>query len=332
VRRRTFIAGLGSAAVWPVVASGQQQSGHVPLVGGLFPGFATAEIQRANVIALINKLQELGWTENRDFRLAARYSGGDQQLMRANVQELIKLNPDVILAVSEPAMFAASAETRAIPTVFLAVNNPVEAGYAENLAHPGGNATGFQNYELGMTGKSLQLLKEIVRDLANVSVIFNPETAPSNISYLPALGKAATDLGLMLQTIMIRTPTQLEDAIGTAGKEVHAGILFPHDAFTLTYYEKIASALMQYRVPAVFSVSPFVIAGGLISYGFDIPFPEMYRFGAAYIDRILRGAKPADLPIQVPTRTRLVINLKTARMLGLAIPTALLALADEVIE
>jgi putative ABC transport system substrate-binding protein len=229
-------------------------------------------------------------------------------------------------------MIAVWAETRTIPTVFLSVNDPVANGYVESLAHPGLNVTGFQNYDLEMTGKSLQLLKEISPDIRRVSVIFNPGTSPSNISYAPSLHKAAAELGIALEISQIMAASELEEAIVHAGKETETGCLFAADPFTLTYYERVTALLTQYRLPAIFAFKPFVVAGGLMSYGFDVSLLEIYRIGATYIDRILRGAKPAELPVQIPTHTRLLINLKTARTLGLSVPPNLLAIADEVIE
>jgi putative ABC transport system substrate-binding protein len=332
IGRREFIAALGSVVFqWPLTARAQQPA-KPRLIVGLFPGFASAELQSNNVIAMIDRLRELGWIEGQNFKLEARYSGGDQSAMRANARELVGLNPDALLAVTESAMSAAWAETRIIPTVFLSVNDPVAAGYVESLAHPGLNATGFQNYDLAMTSKSLQLLKEISPYITRVAVIFNPNTSPSNISYLPLLHKAAADLGVALAMSQVHDINELEEAIVKAGKEAQTGCLFAHDTFTLTHYERVTVLLTQYRLPAVFAFRPFVAAGGLMSYGFDISLPEIYRIGATYIDRILRGAKPADLPVQVPTHTNFVINLKTARALGLSVPTNLLAIADDVIE
>jgi putative ABC transport system substrate-binding protein len=277
-------------------------------------------------------LRELDWTEGKNVHLEARYSGGDLSTMRANARELVVLAPDVLLAVSEPAMIAAWAETRTTPTVFLSVNNPVTAGYVESLAHPGRNATGFQNYDVEMASKSLQLLKEISPRLAQVVIIFNPDTSPSNISYIPSLENAASALGITLATSLVHNTDELEAAIVKAGKEPHSAVLFAWDPFALTYYERVITLLLQYRLPATFTFPEFADAGGLMSYGYDISLPEMYRKGATYVDQILRGVKPSELPVQIPTRTKLVINLKTARAFGLSVPQSLLATADEVIE
>jgi putative ABC transport system substrate-binding protein len=200
------------------------------------------------------------------------------------------------------------------------------------LARPGRNATGFQNYDLEMTGRSMQLLKEISPNIGQVAVIFNPNTSPGNISYVPSLHKAAAALGVTLAMSQVHDVSELEDSIVKAGKEARIGCLFAHDPFTLTYYERVTALLTQYRLPAIFAFRDFTAHGGLMSYGFDISLPEIYRIGATYIDRILRGAKPAELPVQLPARTNFVINLKTARALGLSVPATLLATADEVIE
>jgi putative ABC transport system substrate-binding protein len=331
MRRREFIAALGGAAAWPVVARAQQTE---PLrrIGALYPGIETSEIQSTNVAALMQTLRDLGWVEGRNLHIEARYSAGNQQLMQANAKEIVALKPEMILAVSGAGMLAAWAETRTIPIVFLAVNDPVGQGIVQSFSHPGGNATGFTNFDIGMGAKWVELLKQVAPGIHRIAVIFNPNTAPSTYSYLPIMQKAATLVGVKLVADPINDTAEIERAITMVGSEPDGGMIVAVDPFTLTHRARIVELASRYRVPAIYGGRPFVVGGGLISYGFETSLPELYRIGASYIDRILKGAKPADLPVQAPTKFELAINLKTSKALGLDIPPQLLAIADSVIE
>jgi putative ABC transport system substrate-binding protein len=277
-------------------------------------------------------LRDLGWIEGRNLHIEARYSAGDQRRMQENAKEIVAVKPEVILAVSEAGMLAAWAATREIPIVFVAVNDPVGPGIVQSFSHPGGNATGLTNFDIEMGAKWVEMLRQVAPQIHRIAVIFNPDTASSTYSYLPSMQTAAALVGVRLVADPVREPAELEQAIITLGNEPGSGMIATPDPFTLTHYARIIELASRYRVPAIYGLRHFVVSGGLISYGFAISLPELYRIGATYIDRILKGAKPADLPVQAPTKFALAINLKTSKARGLDIPPQLLAIADEVIE
>jgi putative tryptophan/tyrosine transport system substrate-binding protein len=283
VRRRTFIAGLGGATAWPLVARAQQAE-QLRRIGALYPGIETSELQRTNVAALMETLRDLGWVEGRNLHIEARYSAGNQQRMQANAKELVALKPELILAVSEAGMLAAWAETREISIVFLAVSDPVGQGIVQSFSHPGGNATGFTNFDIAIGPKWVELLKQVAPRVHRIAVIFNPKTAPSTYSYLPSMQAAATLVGVRLVADPINDTAELEQAITTIGSEPDSGMIVAIDPFTLTHHARIVELASRYKVSAMYGGRPFVVAGGLISYGFEISLPELYRIGASYID------------------------------------------------
>jgi putative tryptophan/tyrosine transport system substrate-binding protein len=283
VRRRTFIAGLGGATAWPLVARAQQAE-QLRRIGALYPGIETSELQRNNVAALMETLRDLGWVEGRNLHIEARYSAGNQQRMQANAKELVALKPELILAVSEAGMLAAWAETREISIVFLAVSDPVGQGIVQSFSHPGGNATGFTNFDIAIGPKWVELLKQVAPRVHRIAVIFNPKTAPSTYSYLPSMQAAATLVGVRLVADPINDTAELEQAITTIGSEPDSGMIVAIDPFTLTHHARIVELASRYKVSAMYGGRPFVVAGGLISYGFEISLPELYRIGASYID------------------------------------------------
>jgi putative tryptophan/tyrosine transport system substrate-binding protein len=258
-----------------------------------------------------------------------RWGGGDNNRMRALARELVGLQPDIIFASGTSAAVALQRETRTIPIVFTAGGDPVVSGLVARLDRPTGNITGFANWEASMGGKWLELLSEIAPGLKRAAIMFNPDTAPVSV-YMPSLETAARSLKVEPITAPVRNDAEIETAINALGREPGGGIVFMPDTFTIAHRPSAISAAAQNSVPAVYWLPDFARDGGLFSYGNDLR--DTFRRAASYVDRILRGANPAELPVQLPTKFELVINLKTAKALGLTIPPTLLALADEVIE
>jgi putative ABC transport system substrate-binding protein len=329
MRRRTFIAALGGAAAWPFAARAQHPE-RMRLIGVLMP-FAEGdpEAQR-RVKALLQGLHELGWSEGHNIRIEYRWAGGDADHMRSYAADLVGLKPDVIVCQNTPVVAILRQETRTIPIVFTQVSDPVDNGFVQSLAHPGGNITGFTNFEFSMGGKWIETLKEIDPHVARIAVIFNPETAPHAGLFLRSLQTAASSFGVGLTPTPLHDPRGIEGAIATLAGEMDSGLFAMPDIFTAVHRDLIVSLAAQHRIPGVYPYRYFVIRGGLVSYGIDTVVSS--QRAAAYVDRILKGEKPSDLPVQQPTKFELVINLKTATALGLTVPPSLLARADEVIE
>jgi putative tryptophan/tyrosine transport system substrate-binding protein len=329
MKRREFITLLGSAAAsWPLAARAQQADG-TPRIAVLMGLTNDAEGQ-ARIRALLRGLQALGWAVGHNLRIEYRWAGGDADLMRAYAKELVAMTPDVILASGTPASTALNRETRSIPVVFVQVTDPVGSGFVESFAKPGGNMTGFTNYEdRTISGKWLEILKEMEPSVVQVAVIFNPTMIPM-AAYLPALKVAARSAAVELFETPVPDSTEIERAIDAFAQKSNGGLIVLPDATTASHRELIIALAARHRLPAVYPNRFFAVDGGLISYGIDNI--DMYRQAAAYVDRILKGSKVAELPVQTPTRYELVINLKTAKTLGLTIPPTLLARADEVIE
>jgi ABC-type uncharacterized transport system substrate-binding protein len=329
MKRRNFIALLGgAAAAWPLAARAQQADG-TPRIAVLMGLTNDAEGQ-ARIRALLQGLQVLGWAVGHNLRIEYRWARGDADLMRAYAKELVAMMPDVILASGTPASTALNRETRSIPVVFVQVTDPVGSGFVESFAKPGGNMTGFTNYEdRTISGKWLEILKEMEPSVRQVAVIFNPTMIPM-AAYLPALKVAARSAGVELFETPVPDSTEIERAIDAFAQKSNGGLIVLPDATTASHRELIIALAERHRLAAVYPNRFFAVDGGLISYGIDNI--DMYRHAATYIDRILKGSKVAELPVQAPTRYELVINLKTAKALGLDIPPKLLALADEVIE
>jgi putative tryptophan/tyrosine transport system substrate-binding protein len=326
MKRRTFIAGLGSATASLRVARGQQA---LPVIGVLMPGDENDPVRKTFVSAFTQALTDLGWTNGRNVRMDLRWAGFDTNRMQAFAKELVSLQPDIIVASSTPVAAAIQRETRTIPIVFVNVSDPVVSGIVAALNRPGGNITGFALYETPLAGKWLELLLEIAPGLKRAAIMFNPDTAPVSV-FMPSFEMAARSLKVVPIAAPVHDGVEIETAIVALGREPQGGLVVVPDAFTLAHRLPIISAAARNNVPAVYNGADFPRNGGLLAYGPDPLDP--YRRAATYVDRILRGGKPGNLPVQFPTKVEMVINLKTAKALGLTIPPNLLARADEVIE
>jgi putative ABC transport system substrate-binding protein len=328
MKRRHFIAGLGSAAAWPVVA-GAQQGDRVRRVGLLMPYDENDPEPKRRVSAFTKALADLGWTNGRNVRMDLRWAGGDINRIRAFAQELVRLQPDIILANSTPPTVALQRETRTIPIVFANVSDPVASGIVSRLDRPSGNITGFADMEGSMAGKWLELLSEIAPGLKRAAIMFNPDTAPV-VTYVPSFETAARSLKVVPIMALVHSDLEMETAIIALGREPGGGLVLMPDAFLLPHRAPIILAAARNNLPAVYSQSAYAKDGGLLTYGVDRV--DTWRRAASYVDRILRGAKPAELPIQLPTKFEMAVNLKTAKALGLTVPQSILLRADEVIE
>jgi putative ABC transport system substrate-binding protein len=282
------------------------------------------------VAALVEALNSLGWIVGRNIQIDRRFAGGRADLLREYARELASMSPDLIVAGSPPAVQVLLQQTRTIPIVFASVTDPVGQGFVESLGRPGGNVTGFTSFEFSMGGKWIELLKDIAPDLKRVAVVFNPESAPYMESFLRFVVVAARSFSVQISPLPIHSASEIESAIATLAGESGTGVIFPADAFTIAHYIRFIEFIGKHRLPAIYPFRTFAANGGLMSYGIDVH--ENWRQVAVYIDRIFKGAKPADLPVQQPTVFKLVINLTAARALGLDVPPMLLAVADEVIE
>jgi putative tryptophan/tyrosine transport system substrate-binding protein len=329
MKRREFIAGLGSAAAWSVVASAQQPD-QLRRIGVLMNLAADDPEGLGRFTAFAQGMQEAGWTDGRNLRIDTRWVGGDADRVRKYAAEIVTLAPDVILAASSLCVGAVRQVTPNIPIVFVQVIDPVSAGFAATLAHPGGNATGFSVFEYGVSGKWLELLKQIAPTVTRAAVIRDPSVA-SQLGELGAIQSVASPLGVELHLLDTRDAIEIRRAVTAFARgSNNGGLIILSGGSSLAHRELIIALAAEHRLPAVYSDRVFVTGGGLMSY--DPDRIEQYRRAAGYVDRILKGEKPADLPVQAPTKYELAINLKTAKALGLEIPPSLLARADEVIE
>jgi putative ABC transport system substrate-binding protein len=328
MKRREFIAlAAGAAFSQPFLANAQQPERTKRI--GILMGVANDAEGQARLGAFIQSLEELGWTEGRNVRLETRWAAGDAEATRAFSTELAALTPDVILAVTTAAFVTMQRATQSIPIVFVQVVEPLSTGLVTSLAHPGGNSTGFTSFEYATAGKWLATVKEVVPDVMRVAVIHHPDD-PASAGYLTEGGVLATKLGLQLVPIGARSIVEVEQALDDFSHDPNGGMIVLPSAFTAAHREQIVALAATHRLPAVYPFKYFAVVGGLLTYGFDNI--DLYKRAASYVDRILKGAKPNDLPIQQPTRFELVVNLKTAKALGLNIPEAFLSRADEVIE
>jgi ABC-type uncharacterized transport system substrate-binding protein len=328
LRRREFITALGSAAAWPVAARAQQPD-QVRRIG-LLSAMANDAMTHARLKALLQGLQDLGWTEGRNFRIDYRFAAGNPSKINDYVAELVGQAPDVIVAINSPVVAVLKQATSSIPIVAVSVADPVEQGFVVNLAHPGGNITGFTAYQPTIIGKMLEILKEMVPGLARAAVMFKLETGAFISDYLRSSEGTGLTLRIALEPASIRAVAEIEGAIAELGRKPGSGLIVPAEAFTLVHRALIIGLTEHHRVPAIYTYRSIVAEGGLISYGPDQL--DIFRRSASYVDRILKGAKPADLPVQQPTKFELAINLKTAKALGIDVPPSLLVRADEVIE
>jgi ABC-type uncharacterized transport system substrate-binding protein len=326
MRRRNFIAALGGAVAWPVVARGQQAE-RVRRIGVLMGTTADDTEFQARVAAFVQGLQDLGWTAGRNVRIDTRWaSRGDAESIRKYAAELAALAPDVMLATGGPVVAALQQSTRSVPIVFANVIDPVGGGFIDSLARPGGNTTGFTLFEYGLSGKWLELLKQIAPGVTRVAVIRDP-TVASGTGQLGAIQSVAPSFGVELSPINLRDAGEIERAITAFGRASNGGLVVTASLLALAYRDLLVTLAARHKLPAVYSQRYFATSGGLISYGPD--FLDQFRRAAGYVDRILKGEKPADMPVQAPTKYELVINLKTAKALGLDVPHSLLARADE---
>jgi putative ABC transport system substrate-binding protein len=321
--RREFITVLGGAAAWPLASKAQPE--RIRRLGWLMPFPENDPRTQAYVMAFAQALGSLGWVEGKSIRIDYRFAAGNSALFKTYAQELVNLAPDAILASTGPAAFAVQEQTRTIPIVFVLVPDPVGLGLVRSLARPGGNITGFSSYDAAIMGKWAQLLKEVAPRVTRVSVIFNPNTAPHAPFLNRGIEAAAPSLGVTVTPAPVHDDTTIEEAIAAQAREPGGGLITLLDSFNETHRDVIIAAAARHSLPLVGGT-----AGCLISYWFDIV--GVHGQAATYIDRILKGASPADLPVQQPTKYSLVINLKTAKALGLTVPQNLLLLADEVIE
>jgi putative ABC transport system substrate-binding protein len=329
MKRRQFITILGLAATaWPLAARAQQAE-RMRRIGVLMALASDDPQGQARLVAFVQGLQELSWTDGRNVRIDTRWAAGDADRFRKYAAELIALAPDVILASGGTGVGALLQVTRTVPIVFTQTNDPIGAGYVDDLARPGGNATGFTNMEYGMSGKYLELLKEIIPRMVRAAVLRDP-TIPQGIGQFSAIQAVAPSLGVELRPIDVHDAPEIERAVMAFARSPNGGLIVTGSALTAVHRDLIITLAGQLKLPAVYWDRFFVTAGGLISYGPDSIDP--HRRAAGYVDRILKGAKPADLPVQSPTKYELAINLKTAKALGIDVPPQLLARADEVIE
>jgi putative ABC transport system substrate-binding protein len=326
--RRQFITLLGGAATWPLGARAQQGD-RVRRIGVLMPDDEKYPVAKTRLNAFTQALADLGWTDGRNVRMDLRWAGSDINRIQALAQELVGLQPDIILTHTTPATVALQRETRTIPIVFAAVSDPVASSIVARLNQPGGNITGFATLEASLGGKWLELLSEIAPGLKRAAIMFNPDTAPVS-AHMPSLETAAGSLKVAPVITPVHSDAETETAIIALGREPGGGLVVMTDVFTNTHRAPIISAVARNNIPAVYSQSVFAREGGLLSYGPDAV--DTFRRAASYVDRILRGEKPGDLPVQFPTKFEMVLNLKTAKALGLAVPLSIRLRADEVIE
>jgi ABC-type uncharacterized transport system substrate-binding protein len=331
MRRREFILALGGAAASPLVARAQQGE-RMRRIGILMLVGETDPQARADIAAFTTGLKRLGWTEGHNVRIDYRWADGNVSRLQALAAQLVELEPDLVVAQGSAALAALWQATRTLPIVFADVTDPVGQGFVQSLARPGGNVTGFAMFEFSMGGKWLDLLKNLVPSTKRVAVLFNPPTptAPFATLYFQSIAAAAPRFGIEPFAMEIDNETDLERRLSDLAREPNSGLIVLLDAFTYVHRDFIIGQAVRHRIPAVYTVPFFAEGGGLASYGVDLA--DQFRQAATYVDRIFKGAKPADLPVMQPTAFKLVINLKTAKALGVSISDDLLSLADEVIE
>jgi putative ABC transport system substrate-binding protein len=328
MRRRQFIAGLGSAAAWPLAARAQQGD-RVRRIGVLLAGEENDPIYKTFLSVFTQALADLGWTDCHNVQLDRGWAGGDTNRLRAVARELVGLQPDIIITGPSQATVALQRETLTIPIVFAGVGDPVASGIVGRLDRPSGNVTGFAAFEPSLGGKWLELLSEIAPSVKRVAIIFNPDNT-NNSLHMPSFETAARPLKVEPIIASVHGDEEIETAITAVGREAGGGLVVMPDFLTTKHRASLIMAAARNNVPAVYALSEFVKDGGLLSYGPDLA--DNYRRSATYVDRILRGAKPGDLPVQFPTKFEIVVNLKTAKALGLTVPQSILLRADEVIE
>jgi len=329
VKRGEFITLLGGSAVaWPLAARAQQADRMRRIA--VWDNHAEDDsLTKAELASFREALVRLGWVEGHTIHIDYRFTGGSPDQYPVLAKELVALKPDVIVVQSTPATAALQRVTNVIPVVFVSVSDPIGSGFVANLAQPGGNLTGLMQYEVGITGKWLAMLKEIAPRLARVAAVANPHTGPYDY-FLRSAKAAASQLAIEVVPSPVNNVADIGRSMESFARVADSGLLMVPDSFTITHRDLVITLAARYRLPAVYSWRFFVTAGGLMSYGIDIV--DSFKQAAPYVDRILRGARPADLPVQAPTKYETVVNLKTAKALGLEVPPSLLVRADEVIE
>jgi putative tryptophan/tyrosine transport system substrate-binding protein len=329
MKRREFLGALAGATAWPLAARAESGMRRI----GVLMGNSEGDVQSTSGLAGFRKaLEELGWHEGRNVQLDIRFGAAQLERIEALARELVALKPDVLMAHTTPVTAALQRETKSIPIVFIIVSDPVGSGFVASLPHPGGNITGFINIEASLGGKWAELLKEVSPDVNHAAIMFNPETAPFFAYYVEPFEAAARSLGIEPAASAIRSREDIERVIEAVAAKPNGSLIVTPDIFisrgdNLRVVNTLAA---RYRIPVVYPYRYMIAAGGLISYGIDQI--DLYRRAPAYIDRILKGASPAELPVQLPTKFEMVVNLKTAKELGLTLPATLLGRADEVIE
>ncbi|SDR58119.1 putative ABC transport system substrate-binding protein [Rhizobiales bacterium GAS113] len=330
MRRREFIMLVGSAAVaWPLAARAQQPE-RMRRIGVLIVVSENDPESRTRVTAFQQGLEKLGWTVGRNVQIDYRFDISDDERARAATADLLRLAPDLMVANSGAALRAVQEATRTVPIVFVAVSEPVAQGFVASLARPGGNTSGFANLEPSVGAKWLELLREIAPRVTRVAFMFNPEASPVAPLFIPSADAAAPKFGMEMVMAPVHEPAEIEAVMTRLGGEPGAGLIIPPDTFMAFHYKLIIELAARSRMPAIYAFRFYAAAGGLVSYGPDID--DQFRRAAGYVDRILRGEKAGDLPVQQPTKFEFVINLRTAKALGLTITPSILARADEVIE
>jgi ABC-type uncharacterized transport system substrate-binding protein len=328
MKRREFMTLIGGATAWPLAARAQKRE-PMRRIGVLMNLAADDPVSQARMNAFVQALQQTGWTDGINVRIDTRWAAAVPERFRAYAAELVALAPDVILAGTSPSVLALQQATRAIPIVFVNVTDPVGQGFVASLARPGGNTTGFSVYEYGLAPKWLELLKEIAPGVRRVAVLRDPAQVAGG-GLLGAIQGVAPSFGVEVTPLGVHDAGEIERGISGFADRPDGGMIVVASPLTALHRESIIAVASKYRLPAIYPLHFFVTGGGLFSYGTDVT--DLYRRAAGYVDRILKGEKPADLPVQAPTKYELVINMKTAKALGLTVPDTLLARADEVIE
>ena len=329
MKRREFVTLLGgTAATWPLAARAQQ--GQMRRIGVLMSRAESDPEGQGYAAALLQGLAVLGWTPDQNVKIEYRWQAGDASQAQAFARELVELRPDVLVANATPAAAAMRRATHTLPIVFIGVADPVGQGLVPSLRRPGGNMTGFGLEEPSMGAKWVELLKEISPRVARAAILFNPQTAPFGRMFLASMQAAAVSIGVSLTIAAVNDTAEIEQAIVEAGREPNGGLIALPDAFLFGRRDMIVAWAAKWNVPAVYAYRRFAEAGGLIAYGIDRI--ELFRLAASYVDRILKGENPGDLPVQLPTKFELVINITTAKALGLEVPATLLVRANELIE
>ncbi len=329
MNRRRFVAGIGSVAAWPVAA--WAQADRIRQVAVLMTNSAADDEARINLETFREELAKFGWTDGGNIRMHVRWAEADIGRMEMFARELVQLQPDVIVSHTTPVTAAFQRQTKTIPIVFVIVSDPVGSGFVPSLARPGANITGFVNIEASMGGKWLELLVQIAPDVRRAAIMYNPDTAPGRGEYFrPSFEAGAQSLMVQPILLLVHNEPEIERGLASLAGDRQSGLVVMTDSFNIVHRSFITARASQYRIPAVYAESVYVRLGGLLSYGEDAK--DIFGRAAPYVDRILRGAKPQELPVQLPVKMDMAVNLRTAKLLGLTVPQSILLRADEIIE